>query len=117
MSDDCGLGWDGKNIRGDKASIEAVREALHTQGIVPALRARLNELLAERECWNRDARRLSGGLLAIRNAAENVPASVLRGIAYDIALNCIDPDTAAYQIERRAALAAQDKGGEDASTK
>ena len=48
--------------------------------------------------------RLSQGLCAIAEAGENVPASVLRGIAYDIALNCITPDVARFQIERRAAL-------------
>lgn len=55
--------------------------------------------------WNADARRLSGGLIAIREAPDEVPADVLRGIAYDIALNCITPDVAAYQIKRRAGLA------------
>lgn len=48
--------------------------------------------------------RLSQGLCAIADAGENVPASVLRRIAYDIALNCITPDMARFQIERRAAL-------------
>lgn len=48
--------------------------------------------------------RLSQGLCAIAEAGENVPASVLRSIAYDIALNCITPDVARFQIERRATL-------------
>lgn len=62
---------------------------------------------AERDMWNQDARRLSGGLLKIRAAPDHVPASVLREIAYDIALNCLPPDVAEFQIERRAALKAR----------
>jgi hypothetical protein len=34
-----------------------------------------------------------------------VPAEVLRVIAYDIAMNCMDGDTAAFQIERRSETA------------
>lgn len=45
--------------------------------------------------------RLSRGLLAIHAASPDVPASVLRSVAYDIALNLISADTAAFQIERR----------------
>lgn len=62
----------------------------------------LRQALEERNYWNNDACRLSAGLLAIRGAAETVPASVLRGIAYDVALNCMDAETAKFQIERRA---------------
>lgn len=72
-----------------------------------ALMAEIERLTLERDKWNADARRLSGGLMAIRDAAETVPAFVLRSIAYDIALNCIEPDVAKYQIERRAALEPQ----------
>jgi predicted nucleic acid-binding Zn-ribbon protein len=46
--------------------------------------------------------RLANCLHAIHKAAPEVPASVLRGIAYDIVLNGIGPDVAEYQIERRA---------------
>lgn len=46
--------------------------------------------------------RLSQGLCAIAEAPEGAPAAVLRSVAYDIALNCIQPDTARFQIERRA---------------
>lgn len=63
----------------------------------------LQALVVERDYWNAEARRLSGGLLAINAAATSVPAEVLRGIAYDVALNCIKPDVAEFQIERRAA--------------
>ena len=48
--------------------------------------------------------RLAGCLIAICSAKESTPASVLRGIAYDAALNCITPDVAEFQIERRTAL-------------
>lgn len=71
----------------------------------------IERLRAERDQWNADARRLSGGLLAIRNAPEDAPSEVLRGVAYDIAMNCLDPDTAAFQIERRAALNNQQLAG------
>lgn len=54
--------------------------------------------------WHKCACRLSDGLIAISQANESVPASVLRSVAYDAALNCIDGETVAYQIERRAAL-------------
>lgn len=65
-----------------------------------------NERLREEvKRWNADAARLSGCLLAIRAAGDHVPAEVLRGIAYDAALNCITPDVAEFQIERRTQLA------------
>lgn len=35
---DCGMSWDGKNVRGDKASIMAVKTALHEAGTVPELK-------------------------------------------------------------------------------
>jgi hypothetical protein len=63
-----------------------------------------DEARAERDQWHADACRLSSGLMAIRGAPESVPAEVLRGVAYDIALNCMNGDTAEYQIERRTAL-------------
>lgn len=69
---------------------------------------RIAELESAATTWREDACRLSGGLIAIRNAAPTVPASVLRGSAYDIALNCIDPETAEFQIEARAAKATSD---------
>jgi len=56
--------------------------------------------------WHKKAARLSGGLIAINQADPSVPAEVLRGIAYDVALNCIEPDVAEFQITRRAALTA-----------
>ena len=54
--------------------------------------------------WHEDSCRLSAGLMAISNADKDAPASVLRLIAYDIALNCMDAETAAYQIRRRTDL-------------
>jgi len=51
-----------------------------------------------------EQKRLSGCLIAINEADPAVPSSVLMGIAYDSALNCITPDIARYQIERRTAL-------------
>jgi len=60
--------------------------------------AEIAELRAERDQWNADARRLSGGLIAISESPKTIGSSVLRSIAYDIALNCIEPDTARFQI-------------------
>jgi hypothetical protein len=48
-----------------------------------------------------ESARLARGLLAIHGAADDVPASVLRSVAYDIAMNCIGADMAEFQIERR----------------
>lgn len=61
---------------------------------------------------NAEAQRLSSGLLMISGAPRTAPAAVLRTVAYDIALNCIEPDVAEYQIVRRAGLvpAAPEKG-------
>jgi hypothetical protein len=73
-----------------------------TENLICRLASALEHLSAECEFWNADARKLSGGLLAIHGAAETVPASVLRGIAYDVALNCMDPQTAHSQIAIRA---------------
>ena len=39
--DACAISWDGKNVYGDKASIDAVRIALHDAGTVPALKDRI----------------------------------------------------------------------------
>lgn len=58
----------------------------------------------ERELSRAENARLSAGLIAIHEAAPDVTASVLRGIAYDIALNCVDVDTARFQIVKRAKL-------------
>lgn len=69
------------------------------------MREALNALRVDRDYWNADARRLSAGLLAIHRADESVPASVLRGIAYDISLNCITQDVAEFQIEERSRAA------------
>lgn len=81
---------------------------------VLTLRADVERLRRERDQWNNDARRLSGGLVAIAEAADGVAASVLRSVAYDVALNCIEPDVARYQIERRAAASEQlTPGGKD----
>lgn len=77
-------------------SVDALRE-------VQAMLARsVNEKLGRIATLEAEIKRLSGGLIAIHEASPDVPASVLRGIAYDIALNCIDPETARYQITRRA---------------
>lgn len=54
--------------------------------------------------------RLSGGLIAITNAPKTVGSSVLRSIAYDIALNCIKPDVAEYQIKRRSGITGPGNG-------
>ena len=62
--------------------------------------------------WHKCACRLSDGLIAISQANESVPASVLRSVAYDVALNCIDGETVAYQIERCAALAEKERRNE-----
>jgi hypothetical protein len=48
--------------------------------------------------------RLSLGLIAIAEAPKTIGSSVLRSIAYDVALNCIDAETAKYQIARRGGL-------------
>lgn len=79
--------------------------------------ARIAKQEAKIARWNKDARKLAGGLLAIYNADPGIPADVLRGIAYDIALNCIDPETAKYQIVARTLAkqttrAAPAEGGE-----
>jgi Tfp pilus assembly protein FimV len=57
---------------------------------------------AELAAFEAEVVRLANCLHAIHKAAPEVPASVLRGIAYDIVLNGIGPDVAEYQIERRA---------------
>lgn len=72
--------------------------------LVHDLIAALQYMASERDQWNAQTRRLSGGLLAIYSAPSAAPAAVLRSVAYDIALNCIKPDTAEYQIVRRAGL-------------
>lgn len=57
---------------------------------------RIDELEAE-------ARRLSHGLLALAHPSD-APSGVLRSVAYDIAMNGMDYETAAYQIQRRTRL-------------
>ena len=84
---------DYKKLQDDNASCLRINTELRVDN---------ERLRSERDQWNADARRLSGGLMAIRGADETVPASVLRSVAYDIALNCIEPDVATYQITRRA---------------
>lgn len=61
-------------------------------------------IIAERDEWNAGARRLAACLIAINKAPATIPASILREIAYDAALNCITPDVAEFQILRRSAL-------------
>lgn len=58
--------------------------------------------VAEIERLHAEELRLSQGLCAIAESAPDVSATVLRSVAYDIALNCITPDIARYQIEHRA---------------
>ncbi len=69
---------------------------------IERLQARVKELERERDMWNADSVRLSSGLIAINVADPSVPASVLRSVAYDIALNCITRDVAEFQITERA---------------
>lgn len=40
----CGMSWDGKNIRGDKDSVKAVSDALHEASHVPGLKAEIIRL-------------------------------------------------------------------------
>ena len=67
------------------------------------LAASLEYMRRERDQWNGQARQLSGGLLAIRSAPDGVTIEAARSVAYDIALNCITPDVAAFQLVRRSA--------------
>jgi hypothetical protein len=55
--------------------------------------------------WHKEACRLSAGLIAICESPKTAGSSVLRSVAYDIALNCMDAETAKYQIRRRAGIA------------
>lgn len=55
----------------------------------------------KQELARAETARLSAGLIVIHEAAAHVAASVLRGIAYDIALNRMDPETARFQITVR----------------
>lgn len=61
---DAGLSWGGHVISGDRASIDAVKAALHAEGIVPALRS---EILSTRE--ERDAAYERGARDAALDAA------------------------------------------------
>jgi len=65
---------------------------------------RFAQMEASMRYWIKQHARLSDGLIAIHEASPDVPADVLRGIAYDIVLNCIDPETARFQITRRAGI-------------
>lgn len=89
----------------ERLDVEKITLAEETHA-AEAERDRLREAL-EKE--NQDARRLSGCLIAIHEAGDDVPSSVLQSIAYDGALNCMDAETAAFQIKRRAALAAPEE--------
>lgn len=40
----CALSWDGKNVHGDSASIDAVKTALHEAGTVPELKSLLRAM-------------------------------------------------------------------------
>jgi hypothetical protein len=53
--------------------------------------------------WNAESLRLSSCLLKI-HAAKTASADALRSVAYDAALNCITPDVAEFQCERRTVL-------------
>lgn len=65
--------------------------------------ARLLRATAERMTQiSDDCRNLSGGLLAIHGASDEATVAALKSVAYDIAMNCLSPETAAYQIERRS---------------
>lgn len=68
-----------------------------------------HEAAAEIEQLMAENARLSGGLIAITGAPKTVGSIVLRSVAYDIALNCLDPSTAAFQIERRAGIRHDDE--------
>jgi hypothetical protein len=59
-------------------------------------------LVRERDYWHADAERLSAGLIAISNAPADALPSALRSVAYDVALNCMDAETATFQIRRRS---------------
>jgi hypothetical protein len=60
--------------------------------------------------WHKEACRLSAGLIAICEAPKTVGSSVLRSVAYDVALNCMDGETAKHQILRRAGIANGENG-------
>lgn len=55
-------------------------------------------------CLAQERARLSAGLTAIATAPKTVGSGVLRSVAYDIAFNRIDGETAEFQIKRRAGL-------------
>lgn len=96
------------NVNGDASIVVCRNDAELTLGDFRRARE-VYRALTRAEGGKREdaeAARLSGGLIAINQADPSVPAEVLRGIAYDIALNCIEPDVAEFQIARRAALTA-----------
>lgn len=64
---------------------------------------------AEIERLRNEQARLSAGLTALNMAPKTAPASVLRSVAYDIAFNLIDAETAEFQIKRRAGLVRADQ--------
>jgi|GEM_PF-4974407 len=70
--------------------------------LVSDLVAALEYMRRERDQWNSQTRQMSGGLLAIHEAPEGVTIEAARSVAYDIALNCIKPDVAAFQLVRRS---------------
>jgi hypothetical protein len=71
------------------------REPPSFEDVVRALEAQIIEL-------QKEGKRLSGCLLAIHSASETVPASVLRRIAHDTAMRCIEPNTAEDLIKLRS---------------
>lgn len=81
------------------------------------LTKRLAERGEELEQMRAERDRLSGGLVALAGAPKTVGSSVLRSVAYDIAMNCIDAETAEFQIKRRAGIVGDQQraadGGDD----
>ena len=78
--------------------------------LVSDLAAALEYMSRERDQWNKQARQLSGGLLAIHSAPDGVTIGAARSVAYDVALNCIKPDIAEFQLVRRSTALNTDKG-------
>jgi hypothetical protein len=66
--------------------------------LATAVKKRISDL----EWFADDAKRLSGCLIAIHDAPDDATVNALKSVAYDAALNCITPDVAEYQIEKRS---------------
>lgn len=82
------------NLEGDRwdMPLETLREALRLAIIENAA------LVVGRN----EERRLSACLIAIHKAPDTATIGALKSVAYDAALNCITPDVAEYQIEKRS---------------